>query len=267
MPGSSHTPSGLPKEYWYDSEGLVDSPWEFPTKHSKRGEERVFFHPDRNKQALLGGGTVEVQVFLAGKWHWVKFATDGEAFLKLSKLPERARTLLLDSLALVPVRANLLKGSASKRPRGNSKRDADFWRNIDYWGPAASAWAKKAIQQKQKTTVIKRVMALAKKSRLRCKDAGNLASAICILAWRAIHAINPARFPLPRGKDLQKAVVHRIAGALRAGNPVYGPDMEKFVQALLRQGKNSEAVCRDIIVIGNREEFGPTVKMSDFRMF
>lgn len=70
-----------------------------------------------HKEAGLGdGGTAKAEVFLGDAWHVVEFRMNGDGFRELAKLPERARYLLLDSIATLPVRGGFVgKRLAEKR--------------------------------------------------------------------------------------------------------------------------------------------------------
>jgi hypothetical protein len=242
-------------------------PWKFPIRRETKDRiEYALFNKDRKHGCFAGGGSVDVEVFLDGKWHWMKFATDGEGYRKLAALSERSRALLLDTLALVPVRGNLLPTTEKKRARGISKRDAGFWRNMDYWTPPARTWAETALAQKEKPTQLHRVIAAAKKSGLHAGNPDEIAAAVALLTWAAINTVNPTRFPLPRGTDLQKALITRISLKASQGQKIsIWPEIEPIIAAVLNPENQAQRLRQHVPVLASQEEFGPVVPMTDFR--
>jgi len=244
-----------------------DIPWRFPIRRETSDAiEFKFFEKDRKGGGFAGGGAVEVQVFLDGTWHWMKFATDGEGYRKLAALPARARAWLLEALALVPVRGNLLSTTGKKRARGSSKRDAGFWHNVDYWGPGLLAWTVDALGQKKTPVQLRRAITAAKQAGLHTGKPEEIAAALCVLAWSAINTVNPGRFPLPRGKKLQSSVTARFSAKTSPYQHGIRPAMAAFVTAVLSPGKQAQRLRQHVPVLSPPEEFGPSVFMTDFRI-
>ena len=121
--------SSYPPEPWYFREFPFDKP---------------------HKEAGLGdGGTAKVEVFLGKAWHVVEFRMDGDGFRELAKLPDRARYLLLDSIATLPVRGGFVSKrlAEKRRARGrNTKAVKQAWLTARWLGPLLLDWAEKAEQ-------------------------------------------------------------------------------------------------------------------------
>jgi hypothetical protein len=244
-----------------------DIPWLFPIRRETQDAiEFKLFEKDRKGGGFAGGGAVEVQVFLDGAWHWMKFATDGEGYRKLAALPDRSRALLLDALVLGPVRGNLLPTTGKKRARGSSKRDAGFWLNVDYWGPGLQAWTVDALAQEEKPATLRRVLTAAKKARLHTGKPEEIAAALCVLAWAALHTVNPGRFPSPGGKNIQAAITARTSTKTSPYQHGIWPPMKAFIDAVLSPGKQAQRLRQHVPVLCPPEEFDPSVFMTDFRI-
>lgn len=245
-----------------------DVPWRFPVRHETKDLiEFKFFEKDRKGGGFAGGGSVECQVFLDGAWYEMRFATSGAGYRKLAALPDRARALLLDALVLVPVRGNLLATTGKKRARGSSKRDAGFWRNVDYWAPGLLAWTVDAFAQEEKPAQLYRVLTAAKKARLHTAKPEQIAAALCVLAWSAINTVNPGRFPMPGGKNTQECVTARIsAKTSQYQDSRFWPSMKEFIDSILSPGDQAQWLRQHVSVLSPPEEFGPSVSMTDFRI-
>lgn len=243
-----------------------DIPWRFPVR--RETEDRIeykLFENDRKGGPFEGGGSVEVEVYLGGTWHAMKFITSGAGYRALAALPEPSRSLLLDALAMVPIRGNLLATTGRKRARGRSKRDAGFWHNVDYWAPGLLAWTVDALKQTKKPAQLRRVIAAATTAGLRSVSPDEIAAAICVLTWSAISRVNAERFPMPIGKSLHGRVTARISAKLKHEIPWTRPSKE-FIDAVLNPGEQAQRLRHHVVVLAPPEEFGPSVPMTDFRI-
>ena len=282
---------------WHKGGVLVEDPWGFPSRKSKRGEgweQHDFFEKDRGNRQFKGGGTVKVQVFLDGAWHWMSYTTDGDAFRKLANLPHRSRALLLESLALVPIHAELLSSPHDpKRPRGANHRDAGFWHNADYWTPHLRAWAESCHKN---DPLFQDALTTIHNGQLDAKGPGTIAASLYVLAWKALHQVNEDRFPMPQGKNLVKQVAARIRERRKSQLPEEHSNAStpskhhartpsvRTKEKPLSHGASGRLLrlplphtnlvtailnndTRNFPVLSPPEEFGPSVRMTDFRFF
>lgn len=237
---------------------------------------RVKFVKARKQAGLAGGGKIFAEVRLPGPKHWVgdpvqtyeaamkavlgpdeswchiAIEMDGEGFRRLAALDDRARYLLLSTLATVPVRCGLLTGK--KRPRGkNTAAVRMAWYTAAWLDALFADWL--ADPSTIGGALCRRVLKAMKKAG-RLND-GGISAFLVSHNWNNAHKLNPTRFPQWDGADnparFSKAIARYRRGKGRR-SPAHAPATDTLISGILCP----RPTAADVYVLDANPRFGLT---------